>query len=235
MAGSASLPRLALRDSGKGKPRHSVVVRLTHWIHTAAFSALVVSGIAVLLAHPRLYWGETGAVGTPSLFDLPLPFVLTGQSGWGRYLHFLAAWVCVLNGLLYVGHGVTRRHFRENFAPAKGDFSAGVILREISRHLQSRRSAPESYNVLQRITYVAVVFMLFPLIIATGLAMSPALTSVFPLLVNVFGGQQSARTVHFFVASALIVFLLVHVTIVASSGFAGRMAAMIIGGRKELP
>src|SRR5678810_614199 len=108
-------------DASKAYIRHSVVVRVTHWINAAAFVGLVVSGIAILLAHPRLYWGETGGVGTPSIFDLPLPFMLTGQSGWGRSLHFLSAWVCVLNGLLYVVHGMVTRHFRDHLVPAKAD------------------------------------------------------------------------------------------------------------------
>lgn len=82
--------------------RHSLLVRITHWITTLGFLALLGSGIAILLAHPRLYWGETGMVGEPSLIDLPLPFVLTGQTGWGRSLRFLAAWILVLNGLIYV-------------------------------------------------------------------------------------------------------------------------------------
>ena len=69
------------------------MVRITHWINAASVAALLVSGVAILLAHPRLYWGETGAFGAPSLIDLPLPLVLTGQSGWGRSLHFLSAWV----------------------------------------------------------------------------------------------------------------------------------------------
>jgi hypothetical protein len=80
----------------------------------------VISGIGILLAHPRFYWGETGGVGTPSLFDLPLPFMLGGPSGWGRYLHFQSAWVCVLNLLLYVASGLASRHFQQNLAPAKG-------------------------------------------------------------------------------------------------------------------
>src|SRR5579864_8529363 len=86
-------------------PRHSVLVRATHWVHTAGFLALVVSGVAILVAHPRLYWGETGGVGTPSLMDLPIPFIF-GPSGWGRYLHFLSAWVCVLNGAVYAAAGL---------------------------------------------------------------------------------------------------------------------------------
>src|SRR5580700_5791519 len=94
-AESAYLPRLAGRSSViLDSPRHSAVIRVTHWINALSFFGLLVSGVAILLAHPRLYWGETGSVGTPSLIDLPLPFVLIGQSGWCRSLHFLPAWTC---------------------------------------------------------------------------------------------------------------------------------------------
>jgi thiosulfate reductase cytochrome b subunit len=182
-------------------PRHSAVVRVTHWINTLTFFGLLVSGIAILLAHPRLYWGETGALGTPSLIDLPLPFVLVGQSGWGRYLHFLSAWVCVFDGLVYVISGLFSHHFRK----------------------------PPTYNVLQQITYLLVVAGVFPLMIWTGLAMSPALVSVFPALVTAFGGQQTARTIHFFAAGFLVLFLLVHVTMVYLAGFRNSVGAMITG------
>ena len=122
--------------------RHSALVRITHWLTAGSFVALTVSGIAILLAHPRLYWGETGAVGTRSLIDLPLPFLLTGQSGWGRYLHFLSAWIAVLTGMAYVFGGTRAGHFRRDlFTPTR----------------------PAKYTVLQRITYTAVVFVLFPL------------------------------------------------------------------------
>ena len=183
--------------------RHTLFVRATHWIHTAGFVALAVSGVAILLAHPRLYWGETGSVGTGSLLDLPLPFVLVGQSGWGRYLHFLSAWVCVINGSLYAVFGLSTRHFGQNMA--------------------------QNYNVLQRLTYLVVVFALFPLMLWTGFAMSPALTSVFPALVTILGGQQSARTIHFFAAGALMLFLLVHITMVYRTGFAKHLRAMTTG------
>jgi thiosulfate reductase cytochrome b subunit len=180
-------------------PRHSVLVRVTHWINTLSFFALLVSGVAILVAHPRLYWGETGAVGGPSLLDLPLPFVF-GPSGWGRSLHFLGAWVCVVNGLSYGFSGVF------------------TLL-----------SGSASYNALQRVAYLTVVFVLFPLMIVTGFAMSPALTSVVPALVTVFGGQQSARTIHFFVAGALVLFLVAHVVMVWLAGFKERMRGMIAG------
>jgi len=101
-------------------PRHSVLVRVTHWINTVSFFALVVSGIAILLAYPRMHWGETGTLGTPSLFDLPLPFVLDlGIRGPGRYLHFLAAWVSLFTGLVYAISGLYTQHFRNNLLPRK--------------------------------------------------------------------------------------------------------------------
>jgi thiosulfate reductase cytochrome b subunit len=186
--------------------RHSALVRVTHWTTAASFVALLVSGIAILLAHPRLYWGETGALGTPSLVDLPLPMILTGQSGWGRYLHFLSAWICVITGAAYVLG--SRSHFRTDlFQP----------------------SGVPKYSTAQRVTYIAVVFVLFPLMIWTGLAMSPAITSVFPVLVTSLGGQQSARTIHFVVANLLIVFVVAHVVMVSAAGFTRHVGAMILG------
>jgi thiosulfate reductase cytochrome b subunit len=240
MEESTYLPGLAIQVAdASDQTRHSGLVRVAHWIHTISFFALVVSGIAILLAHPRLYWGETGGVGTPSLIDLPLPFVLVGQSGWGRSLHFLAAWVCVLNGVLYVLSGFATRHFRRDLLPSKADLAWSNIRRVVSNHLHLKRPGEEesySYNVLQRVTYLGVVFVLFPLIVLTGLAMSPAITSVFPALVTGFGGQQSARTIHFFVASLLVLFVFVHVAMVCLAGFTSRMRAMIAsrsGGGKE--
>jgi thiosulfate reductase cytochrome b subunit len=193
--------------------RHSALVRVTHWLTAGSFIALAVSGVAILLAHPRLYWGETGAVGTPSLIDLPLPFLLTGQSGWGRYLHFLSAWIAVLTGTAYLIGGLRACHFRENlFRPAQ----------------------PAKYNIVQRVTYTAVVFVLFPLMIWTGLAMSPAVTSVLPILVTSVDGQQSARTIHFIIAALLVLFVVGHVAMVAFAGFSRQVGAMILGGEPSV-
>jgi|SRR5579871_3941675 len=212
MAESAYLGQLAIQSS-EIQVRHSRTVRLTHWITAFSFFALLVSGIAILLAHPRLYWGETGAVGTPAIIDLPLPFVLTGQSGWGRSLHFLSAWVCVITGLVYVFSGFFMRHFQANLS----------FPRDRDSEVSNR------YNVLQRVSYVLVIFGFFPLMISTGLAMSPAVTSVFPDLVTLLGGQQSARTVHFFAGSALLLFLIGHVAMVYRAGFRSRLLPMITG------
>jgi thiosulfate reductase cytochrome b subunit len=233
MGESVYLRGLAVADSERvDSPRHSILVRLTHGVTTIGFLGLCVSGFAILLAHPHLYWGETGGIGTPSLIDFPLPTMIGGPSGWGRSLHFVSAWICILTGLLYGSYGIFARHFREHLLPARNDLSWASISRAISDHLHLRRPVREelgSYNVLQRLSYVAVIFVLFPLVIWTGFAMSPALTSVFPFLVTTLGGQQSARTIHFFVASLLVFFLLVHVVMVCVTNFTPRMRAMIVG------
>lgn len=239
MAETAYLPGLAVRGSDSlDSPRHSAVVRVTHWITAASFFALLVSGVAILIAHPRLYWGQTGALGTPSLIDLPIPFMI-GHSGWGRYLHFLSAWISVFTGLLYVFSSLLTQHFRKNLLPAKADLTWSRIWRIVWSDLRLKRPSEEeslTYNAVQRLTYLMVVFVLFPLIILSGLAMSPALASVVPALRNGFGGQQSARTIHFFVAVALVLFVCVHLAMVCLAGFTNRVWAMIAGhgtARKE--
>src|SRR6202451_3998544 len=114
--------------------RHSAVVRVTHWITTLAFLALLVSGVEILISHPRFYWGEAGNALTTPLFKLPIPasratvppgycYVLPDQNGWSRYLHFQSAWIAVLTGLLYILFGLFRGHFRQNLLPARTDLS----------------------------------------------------------------------------------------------------------------
>jgi thiosulfate reductase cytochrome b subunit len=172
-------------------------------------------------------------VGGPSLIDLPLPFVLDVPiRGPGRYLHFLAAWVIVFTGLVYVLLGVITRHFTRNLLPARGELTFRAISGVVTNHLRFKSSSENefaSYNVMQRLSYTAVVFILLPLMIWTGLAMSPAVTSVFPFMVTAFGGQQSARTIHFFVSCALVLFAIVHLALVWQTGFKRRMRAMITG------
>jgi thiosulfate reductase cytochrome b subunit len=223
--------------------RHSALVRITHWITTLCFLALLVSGAELVISHPRFYWGETGNDLTPTLFKLPIPssralvstgygYVLPDQNGWSRYLHFQAAWVVVLTGLLYVISSFFTGHLRKNLLPGEADLSWPALSRSIASHLRFERpSAAEawSYNVLQRLSYLFVIFVLFPLVIWTGLAMSPSFVSAFPATVNLLGGQQSARTLHFFASLALLLFLLVHIAMVWLAGFWSRVRAMITG------
>jgi thiosulfate reductase cytochrome b subunit len=224
-------------------PRHTALVRVTHWITVAAFLALLITGGEIVISHPRFYWGEVGNVRTTPAFTLPIPssrdtvptgygYVMPDQNGWSRYLHFEAAWVLVLTGLVYGIAGLWSGHFRKDLVPDRRDRRWSVYRQRMTRYL--RRVPPgaeeeRSYNVLQRTAYIGVIFVLFPLVIWTGLAMSPSFTSAFPLTVILLGGRQSARTLHFFVSWALLFFLVVHVTMVALSGFRSRMRAMITG------
>ncbi len=206
--------------------RHSALVRATHWITTLCFFALLVSGLEIVVSHPRFYWGETGNFYTKPLFHLPIPasrrmvetgygYVLPDQNGWSRALHFQSAWFLVFTGVLYLCFGLLTRHFTRNLLPRSAD--------------ASNSPGPWSYNQLQRLTYLVVIFGLFPLVIWTGLAMSPAFVSAVPATVTLLGGQQSARTIHFFDSLALLAFLLVHVVKVWRAGFRDRVGAMITG------
>jgi thiosulfate reductase cytochrome b subunit len=146
----------------------------------------------------------------------------------------------VLNGFFYAVSGLVSQHFRKNLLPARAALAWSSIARAVSDHLRLKRPTGEeslTYNVLQRLAYLAVVFLFFPLIILTGLAMSPAITSAVPTLVIIFGGQQSARTIHFFIANFLVLFLLVHIAMVCLAGFTERVRAMITSqsGTKKGP
>ena len=223
--------------------RHSAFIRVTHWITALCFLALLVTGVEIVISHPRFYWGEAGHSLSPPLFQLPIPasratvptgygYVLPDQNGWSRYLHFQTGWVAVFTGIVYVVFGLLRGHFWRNLIPRRADLSWREISTVITKHLRLKPASEAdtwSYNVLQRLTYLAVIFVLFPLVVWTGLAMSPAIVSAFPGVVTILGGQQSARTVHFAVSVLLFLFLLVHVALVVLAGFRSRMRAMITG------
>src|SRR5580658_8334770 len=160
----------SLSPSTAQPSRHSALVRATHWIIALSFLALLVSGLEILISHPRFYWGENGNVLTPVLFKLPIPssrslvptgygYVLPDQNGWSRYLHFQSAWIVVLTGLLYLIWGVFTRHFRKNMLPRKADLSWPAFASAIAHHLRFARPGEAeawSYNVLQRLTYLLV-------------------------------------------------------------------------------
>ncbi len=224
-------------------PRHTAVVRVTHWLTVIAFLALLITGAEIVISHPRFYWGETGNVMTKPLFTIPIPssrdtvptgynYVMPDQNGWSRYLHFQSAWLAVLTGLFYGISSLLNGHFRKDLVPARASRNWKAFRVVIAKYL--RRAPPDaaeahSYNVAQQVAYLSVIFILFPLVIWTGLAMSPSFDSAVPAAVNLLGGRQSARTLHFFVSGALLLFLVVHVAMVILSGFRTRMRAMITG------
>jgi thiosulfate reductase cytochrome b subunit len=229
--------------------RHAGFVRLTHWLTTLAFFALLVSGVEVLLSHPRFYWGETGNVEETPLFIIPVPasrstvptgydYVLPDQNGWSRYLHFQSAWLLAFTGVAYLAAGIRSGHFRRNLVPASTDLRWGALRRAVAVHLRlPSASATDawSYNLPQRIAYLLVIFVLVPFVIWTGIAMSPGFTAVWPSTVTLLGGKQSARTLHFVVSVALTLFLFVHLAMLVLAGFTARVLAMITGRAEVRP
>ncbi|HEY4052578.1 MAG TPA: cytochrome b/b6 domain-containing protein [Terriglobales bacterium] len=225
------------------RKRHAALVRITHWLTAVAFFALLVTGGEIVLSHPRFYWGETGNVNMRPWLNLHLPssrgtvptgygYVLPDQNGWSRYLHFQAAWLAIATGLFYVIWGFLSGHFRRNLWPETSDLSMKSLGASCIKHLRFERPGAEeawSYNVLQSLSYLLVIFVFFPLMIWTGLAMSFGFVSAFPLTVKLLGGHQTARSLHFIVTILLVFFLLVHVVMVIVAGFRARMRAMITG------
>ena len=246
-AGQSTMTGIA--PTAAAPPRHERFVRLTHWLTTIAVGALLVSGGELILSHPRFYWGEIGNVNTPPAFSIPVPssrrtvptgyrFVLSDQNGWSRYLHFQAAWLMLFTGLAYLVAGVRSGHFRRDLVPTTEDRSWRALRTAIAEHARFTPSAfgdPWTYNVLQRLSYLSIVFGLFPLVVWTGLAMAPGFTAVFPFAVDLLGGRQSARTLHFIATIALVLFTIAHLTMIILAGFRSRVGPMITGTAEERP
>lgn len=228
------------RAAARTVARHSLLVRATHWITVLCFFALLLSGVEILLSHPRFYWGETGDDWMKPLFQLPVPssrdmvptgyhYVLPDENGWSRYLHIEAAWFLVIVGVIYVGWGLASGHFRCHLLPSADRRGWCAALRDHLRFRKPGDAEAHSYNPLQRIAYLTVIFGLVPLVVWTGLAMSLSFDAAFPWAVELLGGQQSARTLHFFDSIALMLFVFFHLIMVARAGFLRRTQAMITG------
>jgi len=240
------------------KTGHRRWVKITHWIGTLSFFFLVFSGVEILMVHPRLYWGNVGNDLTPALFELPIsrnyqhggwdksiPFFnyagspitanrtydIFNQNAWGRSLHFLAAWLLVFTGLSYLLIGIFSGYIRRNLWPRIRELSPKLIYQDFAAHLRKKISYVKGpqYGLLQKISYSLIIFILLPVIVLTGLTMSPAVTAACPWLLTIFFGAQSARTIHFFVAALLVLFLLVHVAMIIRTGFRQHMRDMTFG------
>lgn len=182
----------------------------------------------------------TGVLGVSTLDGQPtaraFPAWLTIPSyqdlATGRRWHFFFAWLFVFNGLIYLAAGLLSRHFARDLAPGRGEIAPRHLWREIVDHARLRfpkGEAARHYNALQKLTYIGVIFVLLPLMVLTGLTMSPGIDAAFPVLLDIFGGRQSARTIHFVAASLLVLFFVVHVAMVALSGPVNNMRSMITG------
>jgi len=238
---------------------HRRWVRITHWISVLSFFTLGITGVFIFATHPRLYWGEVGNNLTPALLEIPITnnhrpdeFVQTvsftevsatafsanrtyrifNPNGWGRSLHFLGGWFLVISGVFYALAGIFSGHIKNDLLPRARELIPRVFWQDMKNHLTLQfgpaRSGPP-YGLLQRCAYTTVAFIALPLMLVTGLTMSPAVTAAYPMLLDVFGGYQSARTIHFFGFAALFLFLVVHVAMVALTGFRRQLRAMTLG------
>ena len=243
----------------RASTRHALWVRVSHWIVTASVFTLVFSGVAILMVHPRLYWGEVGNDLTPALLELPISrnykhggwstpvpffdqaggpvsathtFRLFNQNSWARSLHFLAAWGMLLPGALYLLIGVFGGHLRAHIWPGVRELAPRHLWRDVVDHVYFRirpASGGPHYGVLQKTAYALVIFVAAPLLLLSGLTMAPAFTAAFPALLDVFGGYQSARTIHFLTFVWLALFVCVHVVMVIASGFRKQLRGMTVG------
>ena len=149
-----------------------------------------------------------------------------------RDWHFLIAWLLVINGGIYFASGFLSGHFRRDLIPSLRQLRPRHLLSEIWDHLRLRRARGEAakhYNVLQKLSYLGVVFLLLPTMLLTGMTMSPAATAAMPFLFDLFGGRQSARTIHFIVAALLLLFVVIHLMQVLVSGAFNLTRSMITG------
>jgi len=226
---------------------HPRTVRGLHWFLAASVLTLMFSGFVILMAHPRLYWGKTGNDLTPAIIELPIgrnykhggwvgemrTYDIFNKNGWARSLHFLAAWFLVLTGLVYLAWGIGSGHLWTHIIPRMRDFSPQRIREDFRKHLHLsalRVTGGLPYGIIQKLTYGLVLLIALPLMVLTGLTMSPAVTAAHPGLLDLFGGSQSARTIHFIVFAALVLFVIIHVSMVVLTGFKRQIRSMTIGG-----
>lgn len=257
----------------KKGPRHTLPVRVTHWVNVVVMAILLLSGLQIFNAHPALYWGDRsdrdrplfaltarltpdGPVGVARVFGHE--FKTTGVLGWssgnggyeargfptwatlpgprwlamGRRWHLFFAWLFVINGLVYLAWSLRSGHLARDLVPRRRDWQA--LPRSLAGHLCFRFEHASGYNPLQKLSYSVVVLAFAPLVLLTGLSMSPWIESIVPIS-EVFGGRQSARTVHFVVAFSFLGFTLAHVIMVLLTGPMTRLRGMILGngGRRD--
>jgi thiosulfate reductase cytochrome b subunit len=263
-------------DSGTPKGgdlvrRHRFSTRLWHWVNFAALVILLMSGMTIFNAHPRLYWGQFGAnpdrawlqIGArndegylrigdksftttgylgrwqddtgrfrnrafPSSVTIPASYNLALARRW----HLTFAWLFAVSMSVYLLWSVFNGHFWRDLTPKLSELRPGHIWHDIKQHARLRfpkGAAALRYNILQKASYIGVIFVLIPLMILTGLTMSPSMGATWPWLIDVFGGRQSARSIHFIVAVLLILFFVVHIIMVVLAGPFNELRSMITG------
>lgn len=224
--------------------RHTINARICHWIMALSFFYLLYSGIMIFLHFPELYWGKVGFQGYPAIFKLEDWGISwekaeeLGDRRWGRNYHYMFAWIFLINGLVYLIWNMWQKSFYRKMLPTKEELSLNHLKSEFVRHSKLRAAKGQQatkYNVLQKFTYLIVLFILFPFMIISGFAQMPAFTAISPELIDLFGGRQTARTLHVFCSILLVLFVIVHLMQMIIAGTLNQLRAMIIGEYKITP
>lgn len=257
--------------------RHLLSTRAWHWLNVVAVFTLLMSGLTIFNAHPRLYWGEYGAnfdrawlridatpdgqsgyvrVGPARLdttgvlglwqkdgrwTERAFPHWMTLPAGYnlaeGRKYHFLGAWMLAIAGALYLLWSLVNGHLRRDLLPRRGELSPAHLWQDVKNHARlrfPRGEAAARYNPLQKLAYLSVLFVLLPLMVLTGLGMSPTMNAGWGWILDLFGGRQSARSVHFITGLLIAGFIVVHLIMVVLAGPVNEVRSMITG-RFRLP
>jgi thiosulfate reductase cytochrome b subunit len=219
--------------------RQKLATRITHWIWAMCLFFLLMSGLQIFNAHPALYLGDQSGFsydnaifeieGFPSWLTIPS----TQDLATGRVIHFFFAWILVLTLAVWLVASLRNRHLRKDLVPRARD--ARNLLPDIRDHLRLNFIHAVRYSPLQKLAYGGVLFVLFPLIILTGLSMSPGMNAVLPWLPELFGGRQSARTVHFAVMVLLVLFFIVHMAMILLAGPLNELRSIITGRYRLSP
>jgi Ni/Fe-hydrogenase b-type cytochrome subunit len=220
--------------------RHRLSTRLWHWVNVICLFVLFKSGLGIFNAHPRLYWGQFGAN-----FDKAWLTLTRFGGGWtlpstydlalSRRWHFSFALIFAFSLLAFMLWSLINRHIVRDLAFRRGDLKPGHVWQDIKDHARLRfptGAAALRYNVLQKASYIGVIFALLPTIILTGLTMSPGMDAAWPWLIDLFGGRQSARSIHFLCAWLIVVFFIVHIAMVLLAGPFNEIRSMITGWYK---
>jgi thiosulfate reductase cytochrome b subunit len=173
--------------------------------------------------------GEPVASTFPQWMMLPGPQWLSMARSW----HFFFAWVFLLNGLAFIVYAIASRHLTKDLAPTRDELRGiGASIRDHLRFRHPTGEAARRYNVLQKLAYLIVVFVLLPLMVIMGFALSPWLNSILTGWVDFVGGRQTARSLHFIIAWLLVAFVVIHVFQVIVTGLWNNLRSMITGRYK---
>ena len=237
----------AAPEKGEVIYRHRLATRIWHWINAVTIFVMIGSGIGILNAHPRLYWGQYGANYDRPWLDLA-PYHAVLHSGWftipgnynlamSRRWHLLFALLLGFGLLAYMIASLINRHFLRDLRVRLREVGLRHLLADVLAHLRldfHNHENPAAYNILQKLTYVFVIFVLLPAVILSGLTLSPGMDAAWPWLLDLFGGRQSARSVHFIAMAGIVGFIVVHLALVILAGPVKEVMSMITG-RWRLP